>query len=82
MEHEIGQGQQFRAGALDNAGCARPLFMLCAVYGDGQQQQPAGEPASVLQDTPSASPLLLALIVREEIWEDPLSNRILWKGAW
>ena len=30
MTHDIGQGQWFMAGALDNMGCPRPLFMLCA----------------------------------------------------
>ena len=87
MAHDIGQGQWFMAEALDNMGCPRPLFMLCAVHGKGRQQQPARESAFALQEhplemTPGSAHLFLAFVVREEIWEDPYSKRILWKDAW
>lgn len=65
MVHDVGQGQWFRVGALDNVGSLRPLYMLCAVHrrrshSSSQQGNLPLFYRTLISDDPSASPPLLS----------------------
>ena len=79
-EHEIGQGKWSSAMTLDNARISQASFHIscCLAEVAGCQQRALSLfYRKLIRENPSASPPLLRLTVREEMWEEPCSPRFL-----